>query len=122
MLTQYVNALQENLANSDSPLTLFVDWHDLTRYDSHCREVLTRWVLDSRLRLQSMKLLVRSPFVVMGVTVANALIGNFITVTRENSLFIGELQHALMERQVRAQATSFSAHSPNDLRLVKHPL
>jgi hypothetical protein len=53
---------------------LFVDWWDLTGYDSAVRGAATDWAIEHRGRVQRMEVVMRSRLVAMGVNTAAMLL------------------------------------------------
>lgn len=78
-------------------LTAFHNWTEMTGYETACREQLTRWAMRHR-HDSKLHLLLRSPIVAMGVTVANLALGNVLVVHRSLSSLRGELQSELARR------------------------
>lgn len=60
-------------------LTAFHDWSAVTSYDTSARIHLTTWLLANRKHFTAVHVLSDDRMVAMGVTVANGLLGGFIT-------------------------------------------
>jgi len=79
-----------------STLWCYLDWLDMTGYESRCRSDLTTYTLGNRSWLH-LHLAAKHPLVVMGITVANLALGDHITLLRKRE----KLQAALAERMPR---------------------
>lgn len=97
LVPPYMAALDDWYRCARKP-TIFCDWTRMERYDRESREALTRWVMQNRASVRRLELLVRSPFVAMGVSLANALLGNFMLVTSREHDFWTRLESVVLER------------------------
>jgi hypothetical protein len=121
-LPQYMNTLNTFIARAKEPL-VFADWSMMKRYDSQSREALTRWVLTHRHKIKRLHVLVNSPIVAMGVTIANAFLRDFMLVTTSSHEFRDQLRATLADRALEAPAVEqFYAERPAGFRVVKHPI
>ncbi len=77
-------------------LSIFHNWAEMTGYESAAREQLTRWTMRHKHDTRP-HLLLRSPLVSMGVSVANLALGNILIVHSTLESLQAAMQMALSE-------------------------
>jgi hypothetical protein len=76
-------------------LYAFVDWAEMTGYDSAVRAMFTQWVATNRSKM-TVHILVGSKIVSMGVSVANLALGGSLIGYTSHSMFDAALRSAKM--------------------------
>jgi hypothetical protein len=100
LAAHYVRAMTH--ASEYGPAELFLDWENLTGYDSECRRLMTQFMLDNRARFTRAHILVRNRLVAMGVSTAALLIGDgLLEAYTERSRFEQRLRDVLSVRKVQ---------------------
>lgn len=94
--SDFMIAFIERQRGAVPTLWCYLDWLDMTGYESRCRSDLTTYMLGNRSWLH-MHLAAKHPLVVMGITVANLALGEHMKLLRKRE----ELQAALAERLPR---------------------
>ncbi len=89
----------ESLAGGE-PVHVFADCEALGNYDSQLRTELTAGLLPSRERIATLRILVKSRFVAMGVTVMNLALGGIIESDTERPAFVSALDARLYASRV----------------------
>ena len=97
-------------------------WSTLERNDKQSREALTNWVIANRTNITRLEVLVRSPFVAMGVSLANALLGNFMSSTSQDRHFVSRLKSVLDAHGLGELSHGCFGETPPQIKVAVQPL
>ncbi len=84
---EHCKVLIEFLTPLELAETTFHDLAEMTNYDADARVALTRWTLARRSRPAALHFLVRSKIVSLGLEIANAALGGWLTSHRDRPSF-----------------------------------
>jgi len=104
-------AAYETLAKTGQ-IHFFAEAEHLTNYDSRLRTAMTSRFLPDRQRFGSLRVLVKSKIVAMGVSVANLALGGIVDITTDQEAFKQSLDACLFETHV----VGFSSNALQALR------
>jgi hypothetical protein len=119
LVPPYMTALNAWLQAAPRPV-IFCDWTRMERYDRASREALTRWVMTNRTNVHQLELLVSSPFIAMGVSLANAVLGNFMSVTTKEADFWARLRTVSVQLAVADALDAVRADDAKALQVERH--
>jgi len=85
----------DQVAASNSHFDAFIEWSEMTGYDSEVRSMFTQWVAGNRTRT-TVHILVGSKRVSMGVSVANLALGGSLVGYTSRAMFDAALRSAKM--------------------------
>ncbi|OGQ23976.1 MAG: hypothetical protein A2138_11850 [Deltaproteobacteria bacterium RBG_16_71_12] len=92
MRSRVAAMLDELLPSTREPaLQVFCDWAGMTSYSAGARTRSTSFVMQRRKQLALVCILVHSPVVATGVSVANMLLGGFLAATMSREQFDEQL-------------------------------
>ena len=86
--------LEEHMAMTKAPVTIFDDFDEVTGYDSDTRLRMTEWTRDNDSVVSGVHILFRSKLVAMGVSVANLALQGSIRSYDDGSKFYKALAAA----------------------------
>jgi hypothetical protein len=93
-----IDELRASVAHDeDVKLNCLYDWSAMTGYDGGARSDSTQFAIRHRAKFASLAILMTSPIVAMGVTVANMLVGGFMQATTDPARFQDIVTRVLSE-------------------------